>query len=319
MELGSKLKRTENADSTLNNFLSNSESYRIYTDGSKVAGSNSVGSACICRELNISIKRSIPITASVFTAECIALNDALDISLRNTENNIQIFTDSLSALLCLQNPKIDIKTNFYINEIKKKYNEFNRVTKNSSKIELFWIPSHTGIEGNEHADTIAKTATEAQPDKRIEIPFTDFRETYKYNCKIGTQTLIEELGKTKGKEYFQYYYKNNLKPWFAGSTLSREIIVTINRCRSNHYHLAASLSRVGIIDDPKCDCNHEQQDINHVVWQCPLFDAQRGNLIQKLNRCGLRPPWNIKHLLVQPNTKACTYIYYFLKECNLKV
>ena len=50
--------------------------YTIYIDGSKKSGNSAVGSACICPELNFSSLKAINKNASVYTAECIALNDA---------------------------------------------------------------------------------------------------------------------------------------------------------------------------------------------------------------------------------------------------
>ncbi|XP_029674539.1 uncharacterized protein LOC115242419 [Formica exsecta] len=317
-KIGKHLKQNVNPNTSFNKFISKHNSYTIYTDGSKVNGSNSVGTACICQELNIIKKRNITNTASVFTAECIALNDALDIALLNPDHNFKIFSNSLSALLCLQNPKIDIKTNSYIFKIRKKYNEFKQKSTNSN-IELLWIPSHIGIQGNEKADILAKTATVAQPDNGITIPFTDFHESLEYKCNLSTKKYIKEQGQIKGKDYFKYYYKNNNKPWFANKGLSQESIVTINRCRSDHYNLAASLSRVGIIKETKCECNANIQDLNHIVWQCPLFDTQRLELVEKLKKCKLYLPLDIRLILSKPNIEASIHVYHFLKRCNLQI
>ena len=51
--------------------------------------------------------------------------------------------------------KIDIKTNFYLFKIKDKLRNHPNVD-----IEIIWIPSHTGIPGNEKADELAKQVTE---------------------------------------------------------------------------------------------------------------------------------------------------------------
>lgn len=52
-------------------------------------------------------------------------------------------------------------------------------------------------------------------------------------------------------------------------------IVTNNRFRSNYYNLSALLQRVGSIQNPKCSCSSYDQDLNHIVWQCRLFDFER--------------------------------------------
>ena len=58
--------------------------------------------------------------ASVYTAECVAIDDALDIAKQNPDCNFLIFSDSLSALQALKSNKISISTNQYIYSIKKK-------------------------------------------------------------------------------------------------------------------------------------------------------------------------------------------------------
>ena len=87
------------------------EGIKIFTDGSKSSDSSSVGTACILYYINISI----------FTAQCIGLYDALSIATQNLNSSNIIFTDSLSALDSLHNPKISVKTNPFIFKIKKKY------------------------------------------------------------------------------------------------------------------------------------------------------------------------------------------------------
>ena len=256
---------------------------------------------------------------SIFTAECVAVNDALNIALNNVNDNYYILTDSLSLILSLRKPKIDIKTNHYIYEIIQKYNEFHKKTTNGSKIEIVWIPAHADIKGNELADTLAKTATDKNADNNILTSFTDFTNIFKMECNVSTRRVIEEEGKKKGRIYFDSYYKNTKKPWFHKKNLPREIIVSINRFRSGHYNLAKSLCRIGIFNSEECDCNYVTQDLNHVIWQCPLFDTQRIELINKLGKNKLYLPLDIHIFLIEPNIKALEIICDFLTKCNLKI
>lgn len=89
--------------------------------------------------------------------------------------------------------------------------------------------------------------------------------------------------------------------------MSRRTIVMVNRCRANHYNLAESLARIGIINDPSCSCTYETQDLNHVVWQCPLHNENREKLIINLKKINLQLPLNINVLIAKPNIKACKY------------
>ena len=104
----------------LNDTINKSGSYRIYVDVSISKNARSVGSACICEDLNVTTLKSNSKFMSIFTAECIAINDALNIALLHLNRSVNICSDSLSALLSLKKPQISIKTNPYQFEIRKK-------------------------------------------------------------------------------------------------------------------------------------------------------------------------------------------------------
>ena len=112
--------------------------------------------------------------ASVYTAECVAIDDALDIAKQNPDCNFLIFSDSQSALQALNSNKISISTNQYIlYSIKKKFSEI-RAT--NSTIKFHWIPSHIRIHGNEEVDSLAKQASESQDCVIKRGPFSDLYE-----------------------------------------------------------------------------------------------------------------------------------------------
>ena len=186
--------------------------------------------------------------------------------------NIIIFSDSLSVLQSLNSTKIDIKTNEYIYNIKKLYNTFIQQNGNRLSLSLFWIPSHLGVRGNEEVDKLAKEASNFDLPNVNAIPFTDMYDHFKRNAFVNTQNSIKEIGQSNGKLYFELYYKQCKRPWYDKKCLTREFIVTINRIRANHYNLTASLSRVNIINCKKCRCGNDQEDINHVLWQCEVTD-----------------------------------------------
>ncbi|OXU32220.1 hypothetical protein TSAR_008014 [Trichomalopsis sarcophagae] len=67
------------------NKLSKKNAYTIYTDGSKVKDNLYNDSARICPDLDICIQRSLNKKTSVYTAECIALDDAFEIAVSNRD------------------------------------------------------------------------------------------------------------------------------------------------------------------------------------------------------------------------------------------
>lgn len=289
----------------------------VYTDGSKTF--EGTGSACIAPQIDVHTKRKIDSSSSVYTAECVALNDALDIALDNSDRDIYIFTDSLSALQTLQSAKLNIKTNSHIFEIKQKYNEFKKRNANSHSITLYWIPAHKGIKGNDEADSLAKSAARSALIDSVKVPYTDFYEGFKSHAKKQTMEIAQNHSLLTGKNYFVNYWKDNQYPWFSKKKLDRTLITTVNRIRANHYNLASSLARINIVDSSRCKCNTEEEDINHVLWQCPLYDLQREGLIKKLHNVKYQLPLNVEMIASEPDITACQHILSFLKKCNLKI
>ena len=58
-----------------------------------------------------------------------------------------------------------------------------------------------------------------------------------------------------------------------------------------------SLARVNIVNNTKCTCNYEFQDLNHVLWNCPLYENARLKLTQYLFKCKEYPSYSITSLL----------------------
>ncbi|XP_043479897.1 uncharacterized protein LOC122509729 [Leptopilina heterotoma] len=191
--IGNDLSSLSNPNNRLNDLIHESNAISIFTDGSKVSSRSYVGSACICPELSICIRKSMPCEASVFTAECVALSDALDVALEHRSHSFLIFSDSLSALQSLKSSFLTIKTNPYIFEIKEKYVKFFANNSYNSFITFFWVPSHNGVRGNEEADFQAKSATEKDFLDILRIPYTDLYELFKKKSfSLSTDIILEQ-------------------------------------------------------------------------------------------------------------------------------
>lgn len=318
LELGKEIKNSASPDDMLNKFLDRCNSCAFFTDGSKSIEGEAVGSSVYCPSLGLNLKSSHNKYMSVFSAECAAIADALESIFDKKVKNPIIFSDSLSALQSMSSNKITVKTNPFILRGKKIYREFvDRDPENVPR--LFWIPAHCGVMGNEFADKLAKLATLNDTSDSFSVPYTDFKEHFKHNMYLSAKSALLSQGLLKGTKYFNTFYRDSKKPWYSGLNLSRSYIVTINRCRANHYGLAESLHRIKIINDAKCKCNSPTEDINHVLWQCKLYDNNRQELIDNLKKVKIFLPCSVDSLLSSPDSSACQYIYEFLQKCNLKI
>ena len=186
-------------------------------------------------------------------------------------------------------------------------------------MKFFWIPSHTGISGNDRADLLAKNATNCLYPKINCLPFTDLFENFKNLAILNTRTEIKKYSELKGKNYFTLYYSEQKHPWYSKLGLPRKIIVSVNRIRANHYNLRASLARINLVEDSMCECEEAEQDINHIIWQCKIFDRQRNKLLQQLKKKNFHLPLNIDSIICNPDKFILTSLYDFFESCNLKI
>lgn len=287
----------------------------LFTDGSKTR--EGVGSACTTLDGRISVTRGIDPRASIFTAECMALGDALDAALESGQACV-ILTDSLSALQALNGVRIDAAVNPYVLDIKRKVLLLDS-TPGRPQVEFFWVPAHVGILGNELADAKAKQAASAAPTGDYLLPFTDLYPIHKETAIMATRDTITNPEFPTGRRFFEFIYRPRAKPWFHGLRLDRSFIVTVNRIRANHYGLKSSLARKNFVDRPDCDCGAAHQDIDHVLWSCPLLTLHRPTLIRGLSNLGYHPPLTAESLVKLPHIAACNLIMDFLSSSNLQV
>ena len=102
--------------------------------------------------------------------------------------------------MSLFNVRVNANLNKYILNIKKSYNIFKNLS--SRDIKFFWIPSHSGIQGNDTVDALAKAATDSNSADINSVPFSDLFENFKKESVLETNNLTRSLGLTKGVIYF---------------------------------------------------------------------------------------------------------------------
>ena len=133
----------------------------IFTGGSKV------DKITRCATINKGkiFKKHLPNDTSIFSAEACTINMALDLISESRNNKFIIFSDSLSVLESLKNRKFDQPL---IIRILCKLKNLS----NDNDIQICWVPSHTGINGNDQA---ARSTINLTTEKKFKIPHTDFK------------------------------------------------------------------------------------------------------------------------------------------------
>ncbi|XP_023236859.1 uncharacterized protein LOC111635946 [Centruroides sculpturatus] len=129
----------------------------VFTDGSKIEGN--VGCSFVVYNNNNEVNNEIyklDNMCSVFQAELFAIGKAIEFINRNYTNiSATVHTDSLSAYNILLSNKLHPLAESIRNDIRL----------SDCKIHLNWVRAHQGLEGNERADQLAKTATTINNDR----------------------------------------------------------------------------------------------------------------------------------------------------------
>ena len=74
------------------------------------------------------------------------------------------------------------------------------------------------------------------------------------------------------------------------------------------YNLNASLARFGVVTNSKCTCNEANETLNHVIFQCDLYNTQRNKLLNKLFKKKYQLPLRVENLIYKPDILVCKYI-----------
>ncbi|XP_018360118.1 PREDICTED: uncharacterized protein LOC108759265 [Trachymyrmex cornetzi] len=288
----------------------------VFTDSSKSEDGGSVGAGVYySKDLNWIIKDKLPPEASVFSAEAWAIIRAILLVEDRCCDTFTIFSDSLSVLRAISShQRKDV--NYLVFEIR---DLLRKMVNNGFTINLVWVPGHKGIYGNERADELAREAALRGRRPKFKIPYHDLLALSRDSHKRKFQAYLDHSASYKG-QLFDNYYRNTLsKPWFYDKSLNREEIVTISRIRSNHYNLAYSLHRKGIVDSPSCFCGDPRQDINHIIFYCRLCIGKSAKLRSYIKKHFPLSPIDMHHILKNPPPTLCRLIVAYLKSLNLKV
>ncbi|GBN48984.1 hypothetical protein AVEN_51569-1 [Araneus ventricosus] len=227
----------------------------VFTDGSKSI--NHVGCSVAFPD-SVSAYR-LNAALSIYTAEATAISCALQrISSENTRQ-FCIYTDSMSVLQSLQ--QTDSSNNPVICDILLQMEDLRN---KGFDILFCWVPSHTGIKGNELADSAAKSAL---VPLNSAVPLSDVTCFIRKHINKMWQQLwdLQEQNKLHSLKPF-------LGRWPGVPVRRKDVILTrlrIGHTRFTHKHLLFAEPA------PICTSCQAPYSVLHILIECPVFTFQR--------------------------------------------
>ena len=209
-------------------------------------------------------------------AEIIAITSAIELLHQQYELqekdpcDIVIFSDSSSALDALKlppyrHPELE-NAAFAIHNILSSYN---------IHITLQWIPGHNEIQGNEHADKLAKEGTR-KPQKDNPCTMATAKNILKNQSK--EQWLNEWATGTTGRALFAE--RSKPKKNDAINKLYRPDQSLIFQFRTGHAAVNMHLNRIDPLHGPHCrHCPYAYETTKHILFECPGLNNNRKKLL----------------------------------------
>lgn len=252
------------------------DNINIYTDGSK--RNDIAGSGIYSDELRWHISVPQGKFASVFQAEVnaisVAIRQLLDANI--TGESVCLHSDSAAAIKALKNPLSNSRTINYCKELLKELSLHNVIT-------ISWVPGHSGIIGNEHADVLAGQATTGGyqgPEPFALVPNTSVKEATRRWCSNEAANYWRNMATCRQAK--------NLTGSFEGkrsTTLmefSRPNIGIIISVLTGHGPFNYHLYKMGLSDTSDCCLCGEIDTSQHYLCSCPAYNMARSLTLGQL-------------------------------------
>lgn len=207
------------------------------------------------------------------------------------EKKITFFSDSQAALKALETYQIKSKL---VWECVGTLNEL--ATHN--KVNLEWIPGHSGLQGNEAADLLAREAAEKSftgPEPVLAIPKCLVRfSARKWVMDEANKAWRNSSGMRHSKLTLTGYSKKLTQ---ESLSLNRNKLRLIVSLLTGHGPLRKHLHRLGLSRGEPIDCRLcglEEETATHILFECEALDNRRFRIFESNN---LEDLHNQEHLV----------------------
>ena len=273
----------------------------IYTDGSRNNGG--VGCAFVHGEMRY--KTKLKPQYSIFTAEAVALLQAINYVKFNCIQKSVICVDSLSVLLALQaggrsHPLITDSSDL-----------LHGLKDAGQECLILWVPSHSGIYGNEVADSQAKQAA-SNPGLEEEYEVT--LQEYVPFLRTACHAQFNQLWAAYDRPTCLKDIKHEAGQWASSTRVVRREEIVLCRLRLGHTRLTHSfiLDREARPECLLCDC---YLTVQHILLDCLKYADLRRQLSALCQTHDL--PLTLSSLLGDSHPDLLDALFHYLRDCDL--
>ncbi|KZS09797.1 Uncharacterized protein APZ42_025892 [Daphnia magna] len=256
----------------------------IYTDGSTCMTSRKSTCAFFIHKLKIKESFLLSESTNSFNVELEAINQALAHVYHQDWNMITIYCDSKAAIEAIRNFKWTAS-----NTIPKIINQIVNFNSAGPKIKFYWIPRHSGIQGNATAYNLANAGRHTNVGHQL----SHCPNVAERLLKMQVLTRLKTISTNTGVINRQ---RMGMCPWHTHKR--RKIQTALFRLRSGHCKLNNTLSKSDMDINPEClhGCE-EKEDTTHILLHCPHYSNARTQLTNALLKNNVSLPLDIPTLM----------------------
>lgn len=277
-----------------------SEHTQIFTDGSSMNGA--AASAFFVQ--NSSITKSFKLkTSSIHKAELFAILQALVWLESYPYPKALLISDSLSSVISIEEHN-SAANPCMVSEI---WLSLYRNHSSGKTVELLWVPSHNGIQGNETVDKVARNALK----NAVEIDLAyEMSDIYRLTNEYILNTWQSQW--TSSNVFYKYICPDvSFRVKYKDSNRHKEVQLT--RLRFDKTRLIGHLYKYGIILSGECSLCGEFEDPQHVFMDCVYYQGQQHKLISQMYDLDL----SINYRSLISSCVMYNHLYRFISDTNL--
>ena len=190
-------------------------------------------------------------------------------------------------------------------------------------VSFAWIPSLSGISGNEQAHCVARTASRLPFTVHYGVPLADLYFVLDWDFRSWGCSQWPYVRSSSGRsEYFNRVNFKTPRPWFMVFRFPRGYVSLVTRFRSSHIFTGSHFIRMGWDLDPRCDCGAELKSLAHLINECPILSEGRPGFFHFLaERFPGRPPeqTDLGDLIFDPDPVAVRELGRFVRSGDLVI
>lgn len=273
---------------SLFNSINNSENLILYTDGSELENGR-VGAGVVMMHGGNIVGRwrvGLGMGLKVYDGELAGIARALTEASRTSLSfkHIWIFTDNQAAIRnsFKLSPHPGQQISLQIQQLTKHLLDSDL----DLQLHLHWVPGHTGIQGNDEADTLEKQAAEyPQPTQDSYLSLTKLKTQIRQSALLAWhQYWTQRPDSRKGRHFRSIHFQlPTLTPPPHFYHLPKHQLATVTQLRLGHGYFKSYLCRVDENISNTCTCDRQTpapHTPEHILLYCNKYQHYRHHLRQ---------------------------------------